>query len=121
MIIPDSYYKKEKIVKLTQSEIDRIMEVLERQPHDQYEFWQTEKLIEKLKGYESDVSQCKHCYCITKTIHSKCGKCGARKIEDRELAESAPEKVQSEPTGFADSCRRASQAFAKADKEGKND
>ena len=95
MIIPDSYYKKEKIVKLTQSEIDRIMEVLERQPHDQYEFWQTEELIEKLKGYESDVSQCKHCYCITKTIHSKCGKCGARKIEDRELALSEIENGKS--------------------------
>ena len=28
---------------------------------------------------KEDISLCKSCYCMTKTIKGKCGKCGARK------------------------------------------
>lgn len=36
---------------------------------------------EKDLKLEEEISQCKHCHCMTKTIHSKCGKCGGWKIK----------------------------------------
>ena len=49
MLIPESYYKDELNVKLTAQDIEMIIDELERQPHNLYEFQQTEKLINKLK------------------------------------------------------------------------
>ena len=49
VVIPMEYYKEEKIIKLTQSEIDLIIEELERTPHNCFEFLNYNKLIKKLK------------------------------------------------------------------------
>lgn len=48
-VTPESYFKKEKIVKLTQQEIDMIIDALGREPHNIYIFLGYDKLIKKLK------------------------------------------------------------------------
>ena len=50
MKIPESYYKEEKEIKLTQSEIDMVIEELERAPHNIFTFLNYDKLIKKLGG-----------------------------------------------------------------------
>jgi hypothetical protein len=57
ILIPESYYKEEKIVKLTQQDIDMIVEELERQPHNVFLFLNYDKLIEKLKSQVQDKSE----------------------------------------------------------------
>ena len=49
MIIPESYYKKEKQINLTEAEIDRIIEELERAPHNIFKFYSYDGMIKKLK------------------------------------------------------------------------
>ena len=48
-MFPESYYKKELNIKLTEAEIDIIIEELERTEHNLYTFLNYEKLIKKLK------------------------------------------------------------------------
>jgi len=49
LMFPESYYKKELNIKLTEAEIDMIIEELERTEHNLYTFLNYEKLIKKLK------------------------------------------------------------------------
>lgn len=49
VIIPNSYYKKEKNVKLTQYEIETIIEELERVEHKIFVFSRYDRIINKLK------------------------------------------------------------------------
>lgn len=50
MIVPESYYMEDKMVRLTQSEIDIIIEELERTEHNIFIFMNYDKLIVKLKS-----------------------------------------------------------------------
>ena len=50
MIIPESHYKKKIKVELTEFEIDRIIEELERAPHNLYEFYNYRKMIDRFKS-----------------------------------------------------------------------
>lgn len=49
VIIPEEYYTKERILKLTEAEIDDIINELKRVPHDLFEFQKYNLLIKKLK------------------------------------------------------------------------
>lgn len=49
VVVPESYFKKEINVKLTNQEIDIIVESLVREPHNIYVFLKYDKLIKKLK------------------------------------------------------------------------
>ncbi len=49
VVIPESYYKKEKNVKLTESEIDDIVRELERTEHNVFTFLKYDKIIKKLR------------------------------------------------------------------------
>ena len=49
MIIPEEYYKKEKIVKLTQRDIDMIITELEDAGHHLFMFLGYDKIVKKLK------------------------------------------------------------------------
>lgn len=49
MIIPDDYYKKELEVKLTEQDIDVIIDELNRVSHNVFTFLGYEKIIKKLK------------------------------------------------------------------------
>ncbi len=49
MMIPESYYKKKLNVKLTEAEIDIIIEVLNSTRHDIYDYLDYDGLIKKLK------------------------------------------------------------------------
>ena len=49
MIIPNDYFTKEKEVKLTEQEIDSIIEALERETHNLFIFLDYDKIIKKLK------------------------------------------------------------------------
>ena len=49
MLIPDRYYKLEKEVKLTQADIDAIVECLEREEHGIFVLLNYLKIIDKLK------------------------------------------------------------------------
>lgn len=49
LVIPEGYYKKEKNIKLTQAEIDMIVDELERTEHNIFVFLSYDKLINKLK------------------------------------------------------------------------
>lgn len=53
MIIPESYYKKQLKIELTEAEIDMIIEELEVAPHNIFKFLGYDKLIEKLKKEKS--------------------------------------------------------------------
>ena len=57
MIIPESYYTIEKNVKLTQADIDIIIEELERTEYNIYTFMNYDKLIAKLKGGKNEVNK----------------------------------------------------------------
>lgn len=48
--IPKGYYTKEKEVKLTESEIEMIIDELERVPHNLFEFMNYKRIIEKLRN-----------------------------------------------------------------------
>ena len=50
MLIPDSYYTEEKEIKLTQNEIDIIIDNLERVEHNIFIYLNLDKIIKKLKG-----------------------------------------------------------------------
>ena len=50
VIIPKEYYKEEKNIKLTKSEIDLIIDELERAEHNIFLFLNYGKIIEKLKN-----------------------------------------------------------------------
>ena len=50
VIIPKEYYEKEIEVKLTQAEINVIIEALEFQPHNLFEFLNCGKIVKKLKN-----------------------------------------------------------------------
>lgn len=50
MIQPESYYTEEKEVKLTQAEIDLIIEQLNREEHGIFDFFNYQSIINKLKG-----------------------------------------------------------------------
>ena len=45
--------------------------------HGPYEYLEYRTSVTK----SDDVSLCKNCWCMTRTIDGKCGKCGARKEE----------------------------------------
>ena len=48
-MIPTGYYEWKKKVELTQAEIDKIIEELERTEHNLFVYLQYDKLIKKLK------------------------------------------------------------------------
>ena len=50
VIIPKEYYEKEIEVKLTQAEIKVIIEALEFQSHNLFEFLNCGKIVKKLKN-----------------------------------------------------------------------
>jgi len=53
-MIPESYYKEKKVLELTESEMDRIIEELERAPHNLYEFYNYGELVDRLKVYKGE-------------------------------------------------------------------
>ena len=53
MIIPEEYYREEKIIKLSQSDIDIIVEELERTEYNIFTFMNYQKIIDKLKQKET--------------------------------------------------------------------
>ena len=50
MIIPSEYYTEEKEVKLTQQDIDIIIDHLNRIEHNLFIYMDIDKIIKKLKG-----------------------------------------------------------------------
>ena len=57
VIFPSEYLKEEKIVKLTKSEIDKIIDELERTEHNIFVFLHYDKLIKKLKKFRDRKKQ----------------------------------------------------------------
>ena len=50
MIIPSEYYKENKIVKLSQFEIDEIKQCLNDESHDIFVFMKYQKILDKLNA-----------------------------------------------------------------------
>ena len=38
------------------------------------------KMLQTIESDPDELSLCNRCYCMTKTVDSKCGKCGANKV-----------------------------------------
>lgn len=53
-LIPEGYFKEEKNIKLTQSEIDLIIDELERTEHNNFTFLGYDKIIDKLRKQIED-------------------------------------------------------------------
>lgn len=49
VVIPEEYYAQEVEVKLTRYEIESIIDALEVQPHNIYEFMNLKELVSKLR------------------------------------------------------------------------
>lgn len=54
-VIPAEYYTKEKIVKLTQSEMDLIIDELERTEQNVYAYLNYKQIINKLRGKDEQL------------------------------------------------------------------
>jgi len=55
MMVPKEYCEEEKEIKLTQSEIDLIIEELERTEHNLFLYLNYDKIINKLKGGKAKI------------------------------------------------------------------
>lgn len=119
MLIPESYYKDELNVKLTEQDIEMIIDELERQPHNLYEYQQTENLIKKLKHCQQEQVDSK----LTKDLDSR-ETAPADTIESKAVPDEGKNELEAEVFGLGNALedyKKENRSLRRANKIMKNE